>query len=127
MNDTRRKLLTKALGEKWHEKVWEGDYLKCSCGLILHHKEDFEFALHIKKANRTFLTADDWELVLEKVVRPNSLEFISHVYKNWCEPVWDDDFDNMTCFMEWFLTLSIGERCKLIHDFGMEVLKWQNR
>jgi len=58
MNDDRRKLLTKYLGECWHE--WESYFLWDTCKLCGRPKEDYP--------NRTFDNWDDLGALKERMV-----------------------------------------------------------
>lgn len=77
----------------------------------------------------SFLTADDWELVLEKVVRPNLELFIYwvkyeiHCIKHSQCSVGDRIPEEA---LEIWLQLSIEERMKLVIAFGKEILGWTN-
>ncbi|MEN6621448.1 MAG: hypothetical protein ABFD50_07875 [Smithella sp.] len=64
------------------------------------------------KANRTFASADDWELVREKVVVPNLEAFSDYLWQKWL----NIGPNGSSCLM-WFLTLSIEQRCQLVCDF----------
>ena len=128
----RRRLQEQGLGEKWHEKTKGRDFfniLTCSCGWQIN--DEFFMEKHIKEKNRTFTSAQDYEDLLEKVVRLNIKAFDNFLWDTW-EKVTDEseELQKMTD-MEWFLTLSIEERCKLIHDFciymyqqGAEDFQW---
>lgn len=107
MTDEDRKLLTEACGECWHD-VKSSMYFcfpeRClSCGKLI-----------TSLSRRTFATADDWELVREKVVVPTAGEFCSFLWSYWALNT------SSKSFIIWFLTLSIEERCELAVDFIKE-------
>lgn len=114
ISESDHKLLTLACGEPWHHitdccvaGVWKR-WFECECG-VKFYKEETAFT-HAK--NRTFTTGNDWELVLEKVVRPNLKGFYEDcVMKKWVPKIWCPS----PC--EWFLTLSIEERMGLVVEF----------
>lgn len=109
MNNPRRRLLTEALGEEWHD-YHLGDYTvlsSCSCGL-----EGFAVREICTKANRTFTSADDYEALREKVIVPNIIEFMTWMY------AYDSGL------FHW-LTLTPEERCEVICDFGIAYLGWE--
>ena len=107
MTESDRKLLTLACGECWHQLEYdrdEGYYFCNKCG---------DIPGNINRLNRTFTHADDWELVREKVVLPNEHDFAfycmdKYYYKS--GRIFQELF-------EWFLSLSIEERCQLACDF----------
>jgi hypothetical protein len=119
MIDARRKLLTEALGECWHEIAYtRANAFKCSCGEVFHHGEALEAKLHCKKLNRTFATADDYEALREKVIVPNAEKFVEYLE---LRPDGVLLFDRFA----WWLTLSPEERNEIICDFGIDVLGWE--
>ena len=105
MTESDRKLLTEACGLCWHEVEYQGDSFCCHCG---EHYTTVQ--------NHTFLTADDWELVLEKVVVPNKRLFNLYVDHKFRSGEWNALVHNATSF-EWFLTLSIKKRMELVVEF----------
>jgi len=113
MIDTRRKLLTEALGEKWHDYHLGNNSVlsSCSCGLEGYAVRDI-----CTKANRTFASADDYEALRVAVIVPNIEAF--HLWLKAKVPQqWFSGF-------EWWLTMSPEERNEIICDFGIEVLGW---
>lgn len=105
LTDTERRMLQeKGLGEKWYT-------------LPPDRRKEL-----IEDPNRTFTSAQDYEDLLEKVVRPNKKKFSDFMWNMWISNWENTDTED---FFSWFLTLSIEERCKLIHDFGVEVLGWK--
>jgi len=112
LTESKCKLLTLAIGECWHERteyVADGMMLRClDCKSLLRWD--------ITTFRRTFDSGNDWELVLEKVVRPNIEEF----YNN----AWHSFKMSRTPSLSWFLTLSIEERMELVVSFGKERLGW---
>lgn len=126
LTESDRKLLTAAIGECWHEPEWYCD--RCQrvvqpAMVRFNETHDGCGGYCSIKENRTFLTADDWELVLEKVVRPHVKAF-----NRWLEgPYWDfriAEISFLYAKLEWFLTLSIEERMELVIAFGRERLGW---
>lgn len=119
LTDTERRMLQEqGLGEKWHDYIIspDGKFLSmCDCG-----NKGMAVREICDKANRTFTDAQDYEDLLEKVVRPNLHEFVAYV---WAGQKDKDGWLNDA--FAWWLTLSIEERCKLICDFGTEVLGWK--
>ena len=114
MTDDKRKLLTKALGAEWHRILFYNGVTtpgECSCGYVCY--SDLGLREH-ELTNRTFTTAQDWEDLRERVVRPNQRAFYFYF------------LDNCPYYrfgLEHFLTLSIEERNKLIHDFCIYMYK----
>ena len=96
MTDLDRKILAKACGLEWRERMLEHGVINID-------------------RNPTFTTPDDWELVRVKVVVPNLDDFCWYLINN---PEW---------MIEWFLTLSIEERNKLVHDFCVYMYKQGNK
>lgn len=106
MTDDKRQLLTKALGEEWFP--------------------DDGYAGTCNDPNRTFTSAQDYEDLLEKVVRSNLDEFCEYLGRN-AYTKYDSRYlcNYEISVLHWFLTLSIEERCELICDFGVEVSGWE--
>jgi hypothetical protein len=98
LTESDLKLLTLAIGECWHE-YQEGGVLCVHCGRRKY--------TYTGDGNRTFLTAEDWETVLQKVVRPNIIEFDIFL-QHWKL--------SLTSTMFWLL-LSIEERIRLVVNF----------
>lgn len=99
MTPEKCKLLTLAIGEKWYEPEEMDDV------------DDFGDPIW---SNRTFTTGNDWEMVLQKVVRPNLTKFVKYANRrHYNESV----KDYVLRFIDWFLTLSIEERMELAIEF----------
>lgn len=113
MIDTRRKLLTEALGEKWHDYHLGNNSVlsSCSCGLEGYAVRDI-----CTKANRTFATTDDYEALREKVIKPNSELFSVFVWTK---------VDISMNQLKWWLTLSPEECNEIICNFGIVCLGWE--
>jgi len=112
ISETKRRILSAALGEEWHgytdDVTRDGQWRMCQCGYAYIRAEN-----HV---NRTFADPQDWEDLLEKVVRPNIVAFCE-----WLPCAVTEWYTTLL----WFLTLPIEERCLLVHDFGKEVLGWK--
>jgi len=108
MIDSRRKLLTVALGECWHDyKLSQGRGIStCSCGNKGMSVWDI-----CTKANRTFSDADDYEALREKVVRNNLNKFACYIWSGM------DDGERQQDALAYWLTLSPEERNETICDF----------
>jgi hypothetical protein len=109
MIESDRRILTKAIGEPWHgycdDVTRDGKYRMCKCG-------DAYIIRPENHVNRTFATAQDWEDLLEKVVRPNVMAFETFLFKSFFQK------DSLSLiYMEWFLSLFIEERCELVAEF----------
>lgn len=108
MNELDRRILTKACGLCWHEPEDILDEhnmpcVKCKvCGEVVYylHFTDRPYC----HENHTFTTADDWELVRQKVVVPNQEAFCEHLDKHGVWPI------------IWF-SLSSEDRNKIAADF----------
>jgi len=113
MIDSRRKLLTVALGECWHSNYISVDGKCYECGQKIH-------PLQLLLSRRTFATADDYEALREKVIIPHSEAFSEYVWDKWnCG---DNSSDGP---FSWWLKKSVKERNEIICDFGKEVLGWE--
>lgn len=104
MIDTRKRLLTEALGEEWVEpyKIWEGPFYVT------------------KDRNRTFTTADDYEALRVAVIVPNVERFVGYL----CDRNDRYLFTPFSTFV-WWLTLSPEECTEIICNFGIEMLGWE--
>jgi len=111
MTESDRKLLTLAIGECWHSDYVDKDGNCYKCGQNVFPVGFF--------TRRTFTTGNDWEIALEKVVRPNSGAFSDYLWANKPDTFWMKDF------FEWFLTLTVEEYCQLVVEFGKERLGWE--
>lgn len=112
MIDIRRKLLTIALGECWHE--WKRIYYP-------EGSDDYDTfcqtcgGVNIGSGhnNRTFDKADDYEALREKVIVPNIGYF-----RRWMLENWMDHAFNLV------VVSSPEERNEIICDFGITCLGW---
>jgi hypothetical protein len=119
LTDTeRRRLQEQGLGELWHEDASNIYHpCSCTCGAEFGESGGALLPIHLFSENRTFAYAQDYEDLLDKVVRENVFEFTDYLISL--------HYGTVEVVLRWFLALSIEERCKLVHDFGVEVLGWE--
>lgn len=99
------KILARACDLEWHEDVSNIYHpCSCSCGVEFGEYGGELLPIHLFDSNRTFSTADDWELVRKEVVVPNQEAFCEHLDKH---GVW---------MIIWF-SLSSEDRNKIAADF----------
>lgn len=96
MIDSRRKLLTEALGEEW-------------CG------DDLDGQVNV--LNRTFAHTDDYEALRIAVINEHISEFTNYTIRR--------QYGNIDAAFNWWLTLTPKERNELICDFGIACLGWE--
>ena len=127
MTDNQKKLLTAALGETVAPYWW---CEKCQQELIPERVTWHEtcvscgYPVVTRGGLRTFTTAQDWEDLREKVVVPNISACEDYIHYSISTK------GDLTDLEHW-LTLSIEERCLLVHDFliymyeqGAEGFEW---
>ena len=117
IDETKRRILAAACNEKWHELItnpdfsitpWTGMY-SCSCGCWVSIGDK---SSHI---NRTFTTADDWELVRTTVVVPKVDQFKTYLYSLLSQD--DKYYNGWNSVIGYWLTLSPEECCEIAADF----------
>ena len=119
ISETKRKLLTKALGECWHD--WENEayhypkYIGSRMFMSAICKKCGEdLTEQFGDFHRTFSTAADWELVRVNVVVPNLNAFCAYAAHIVKSPI---PYGDIVVAFEWFLTLSPEECCNIAADF----------
>ena len=93
MTDLDRRILTKACGLEWRERMLEHGVINID-------------------RNRTFTTPDDWELVRVKVVVPNVEDFARYLYSLLTPD--DKYYNSWSSIIDQLLTIQL---CQLTTDF----------
>ena len=105
LTKSNHKLLTLACGLCWHEPI------NNSCNSIADRVITYcKHCLVENPTHHTFTSADDWELVLEKVIVPYKTAFHEWFKKK------IENCHYVSGFEHW-LTLSIEERMDLVVEF----------